>query len=85
MAIPPFFVWSLTTISFNPQMGHLSVVIPPDIVDTVSEGSSAREGGSVRLTCSATGVPPPTVMWRRELNRPIVFRHDGGKEKRGEF
>lgn len=64
-------------------MGHLSVVIPPDIVDSVSEGSSAREGGSVRLACSATGVPPPTVLWRREHNRPIVFRHDGGREKKG--
>ncbi|KOB70738.1 Uncharacterized protein OBRU01_14880 [Operophtera brumata] len=53
------------------QMGHLSVVIPPDIVDSVSEGSSSQEGGSIRLTCSATGVPPPTVLWRRELNRPI--------------
>ncbi|XP_026330411.1 lachesin-like [Hyposmocoma kahamanoa] len=76
------YMCQVNTDPMKSQMGHLSVVIPPDIVDTVSEGSSAREGGSVRLTCSATGVPPPTVMWRRELNRPIVFRHDGGKEKK---
>lgn len=67
------------------QMGHLSVVIPPDIVDSVTEGSSAQEGGSIRLTCTATGVPPPTVLWRREHNRPIVFRHDGGRERKGEL
>ena len=30
-------------------MGHLSVVIPPDIVDSVTEGSSAQEGGSIRF------------------------------------
>lgn len=66
-------------------MGHLSVVIPPDIVDSVSEGSSSQEGGSIRLACSATGVPPPTVLWRRELNRPIVFRHEGGREKKGKY
>lgn len=66
-------------------MGHLSVVIPPDIEDSVTEGSSAQEGGSIRLTCTATGVPPPIVMWRREYNRPIVFRHDGGRERKGEL
>lgn len=65
-------------------MGYLSVVIPPDIVDSVAEGSTAQEGGSVRLTCSATGEPVPMVMWRRELNRPIVFRHDGGRERKGQ-
>lgn len=65
------------------QMGHLSVVIPPDIVDSISEGSSAQEGGSIRLACSATGVPPPTVLWRRENNKPIVYRHEGGRERKG--
>lgn len=64
-------------------MGHLSVVIPPDIVDGITEGSSAREGGSIRLTCTATGVPPPTVLWRREHNKPIVYRLEGGREKKG--
>ncbi|CAH2040612.1 unnamed protein product, partial [Iphiclides podalirius] len=77
------YMCQVNTDPMKSQMGHLSVVIPPDIVDTVTEGSSAREGGSVRLTCSATGVPPPTVMWRRENNRPIVFRQEGGREKKG--
>ncbi|XP_034828625.1 lachesin-like isoform X2 [Maniola hyperantus] len=76
------YMCQVNTDPMKSQMGHLSVVIPPDIVDSITEGSSAREGGSVRLTCSATGVPPPTVMWRREHNRPIVFRHDGGRERK---
>ncbi|CAG5046565.1 unnamed protein product [Parnassius apollo] len=76
------YMCQVNTDPMKSQMGHLSVVIPPDIVDTVAEGSSAREGGSIRLTCSATGVPPPTVTWRRESNRPIVFRQDGGREKK---
>ncbi|XP_045767464.1 lachesin-like isoform X2 [Maniola jurtina] len=76
------YMCQVNTDPMKSQMGHLSVVIPPDIVDSITEGSSAREGGSVRLTCSATGVPAPTVMWRREHNRPIVFRHDGGRERK---
>ncbi|RVE53571.1 hypothetical protein evm_001712 [Chilo suppressalis] len=76
------YMCQVNTDPMKSQMGYLSVVIPPDIVDTVAEGSTAQEGGSVRLTCTATGEPPPTVMWRREHNRPIVFRHDGGRERR---
>ncbi|XP_068626745.1 lachesin-like, partial [Battus philenor] len=76
------YMCQVNTDPMKSQMGHLSVVIPPDIVDTVTEGSSAREGGSIRLTCSATGVPPPTVLWRREHSRPIVFRQEGGREKK---
>ncbi|CAH0399196.1 unnamed protein product [Chilo suppressalis] len=78
------YMCQVNTDPMKSQMGYLSVVIPPDIVDTVAEGSTAQEGGSVRLTCTATGEPPPTVMWRREHNRPIVFRHDGGRERRGQ-
>ncbi|GBP59612.1 Lachesin [Eumeta japonica] len=66
------------------RTGHLSVVIPPDIVDTATEGSAAREGGSIRLSCIATGVPSPSVLWRRDKHRPIVFRHEGGRERKGE-
>ncbi|XP_050665524.1 lachesin-like [Leptidea sinapis] len=76
------YMCQVNTDPMKSQMGHLSVLIPPDIVDTAFEGSSAREGGNIRLTCTATGVPAPTVMWRREHNKPIVFRHDGGREKK---
>ncbi|XP_045496304.1 lachesin-like [Colias croceus] len=76
------YMCQVNTDPMKSQMGHLSVLIPPDIVDTATEGSSAREGGSIRLTCTATGVPAPTVLWRRENHQPIVFRHDGGREKK---
>jgi hypothetical protein len=66
-------------------MGYLDVKIPPDILnDESSDGGVAPENGSVRLRCKATGIPEPTVMWRREDSRNIVLRHDGGREKQGE-
>ncbi|XP_037867476.1 lachesin isoform X1 [Bombyx mori] len=76
------YMCQVNTDPMKSQMGHLSVVIPPDIVDSATEGSSAQEGGSIRLTCTATGLPTPAVLWRRQNNKPIVFRHDGGREKK---
>lgn len=66
-------------------MGHLEIVVPPDIIsDESSDNGVALEGGSVRLRCKATGVPDPTVQWRREDSKNIVLRHEGGREKTGE-
>lgn len=39
--------------------------------------SVTNEGGSVQLICQATGVPEPTVQWRREQGKDIVLRNDG--------
>lgn len=67
-------------------MGNLAVVIPPDILNDneSTEGSGvAIEGGTITLRCYATGVPNPTVLWRREDSRSIVLRHDAGREKQG--
>ncbi|CAH2210129.1 jg2840, partial [Pararge aegeria aegeria] len=61
-------------------MGHLSVVIPPDIADDESSQASAPEGGSVELRCTVTGVPEPTVSWKRADGRNIIFRDEGGSE-----
>lgn len=68
-------------------MGTLEVVIPPDIVndkDSMEGDGVVVEGGTIRLSCHATGVPEPTVSWRREDSRSFVLRHEGGREKQGE-
>lgn len=69
-------------------MGNLEVVIPPDILndnDSAEGGGVAIEGGTVRLKCHATGIPEPTVLWRREDSRNLVIRHEGGREKQGKY
>ncbi|XP_068082320.1 uncharacterized protein [Anabrus simplex] len=76
------YMCQINTDPMRSQMGHLGVVVPPDILnDDTGDGNTAPEGGSVHLRCKATGVPKPTVMWRREDGRNIVLRHEGGREK----
>uniref|UniRef100_A0A336LZ60 CSON008625 protein n=1 Tax=Culicoides sonorensis TaxID=179676 RepID=A0A336LZ60_CULSO len=66
--------------------GYLDVVVPPDILnqaDTDTGGGmimpegETNEGGSLSLLCQATGVPEPSVQWRREGGKDIVLRGDG--------
>lgn len=48
------------------------IPVPPDILDyPTSTDMVAKEGSNVTLKCSATGSPPPTIMWRREDGEPI--------------
>ncbi|KAI9578566.1 hypothetical protein GQX74_009140 [Glossina fuscipes] len=57
--------------------GYLDVVVPPDILnhpDQNLEENVTNEGGIITLICSATGVPKPTVQWRRENLKDIVLR-----------
>ncbi|XP_063236715.1 lachesin-like isoform X2 [Bacillus rossius redtenbacheri] len=63
-------------VNTNPmisQVGHLQVVVPPDILDEESSQSAVavRENQNVTLTCKATGAPAPRLMWRREDGQPI--------------
>jgi len=63
------------------QMGYLDVVVPPDIVDYQTSQDVVRSTGqNVTLTCSATGVPMPTITWRREEATPILISDDGDRE-----
>ncbi|CRL01622.1 CLUMA_CG014425, isoform A [Clunio marinus] len=62
------------------QSGHLDVVVPPDILNAPelsADESVTNEGGNVQLMCQATGVPEPSVQWRREDGRDIVIRNEG--------
>lgn len=70
------------------QSGHLDVVVSPDILNgpglqgvaSLEEGL-INEGGQTQLVCSATGVPEPTVQWRREDGKDIVVRSVDGRDK----
>lgn len=66
------------------QMGHLDVVVPPDFVPEETSGDIiVPEGGIVRASCRATGIPKPRVKWRREDGNDIVFRDASGVKTKG--
>lgn len=92
--VSKMFYSLLTRISLSSsltQSGYLDVVVPPDILSssdgTMSDEGSIPENGTVKLSCLATGVPKPTVQWRREGGRDIVLRPEGGARdnKQGEW
>ncbi|XP_048513864.1 lachesin-like isoform X2 [Athalia rosae] len=58
-------------VNANPmisQVGYLQVVVPPNILDSMSTQSTVavRENQNVTLTCKADGFPTPKLKWRRE-------------------
>nr|XP_029732561.1 lachesin-like [Aedes albopictus] len=61
--------WYMCQINTDPmksQMGYLNVVVPPDILDhQTSQDMTVPEGSNVTLSCVATGVPEPTIVWKR--------------------
>ncbi|CAO1340448.1 unnamed protein product [Diamesa hyperborea] len=74
------YMCQVNTDPMRSQSGHLDVVVPPDILNTPEvsiDESVTNEGGSVALMCKATGVPEPTVQWRREDGKDIVIRNEG--------
>ncbi|XP_036147545.1 lachesin isoform X3 [Monomorium pharaonis] len=57
------------------ESGMLSIVVPPDFdTEATSSDMMVGEGGQVKLTCRARGVPEPRVSWRREDGRNIIIR-----------
>ncbi|XP_065165837.1 lachesin-like isoform X2 [Atheta coriaria] len=78
------YMCQINTDPMRSQMGTLEVVIPPDILndnESTEGGGVALEGGTVRLKCHAVGVPSPTVLWRREDSKSLVFRNETSREK----
>ncbi|XP_067625223.1 neurotrimin-like [Eurosta solidaginis] len=76
--------WYMCQINTDPmksQVGYLDVVVPPDIIDYQSSNDMiVQEGQNVSLTCTATGLPTPTVIWRRERDMPILHNNADGSE-----
>lgn len=71
------YMCQINTDPMKSQMGYLDVVVPPDIVDYQTSQDVVRASGqNVTLTCSATGVPLPTITWRREENTPLWLLPD---------
>ncbi|XP_072157990.1 lachesin isoform X2 [Bemisia tabaci] len=80
------YMCQINTDPMRSQMGHLEIVVPPDILD---DGSSddyvALEGGTIKLRCLTTGTPDPSVHWKREDNKHIIFRQENNREKQVKF
>jgi len=73
-------------VLLNLQMGYLEVVIPPDILsEESSEDGVALEGSNLQMKCKATGLPDPTVVWRREDSKNIILRADGSRDKQSKL
>ncbi|EFN62933.1 hypothetical protein EAG_15826 [Camponotus floridanus] len=63
-------------VNTNPmisQVGYLQVVVPPNILDSLSTESTVavREHQNITLTCKADGYPLPKLMWKREDGQVI--------------
>ncbi|XP_070495054.1 neurotrimin [Chironomus tepperi] len=74
------YMCQVNTDPMRSQSGHLDVVVPPDILNAIESSgdeSVTNEGGNVQLLCQATGVPEPSVQWRREDGKDIVIRNEG--------
>ncbi|XP_075150636.1 dpr-interacting protein lambda [Haematobia irritans] len=78
------YMCQVNTDPMKSQSGYLDVVVPPDILnhpDQNLEENLTNEGGTITLVCSATGVPMPTVQWRREGGKEIILRTESREKQ----
>ncbi|XP_071582844.1 lachesin isoform X2 [Temnothorax nylanderi] len=69
------YMCQINTDPMKSQTGMLSIVVPPDFdPEATSSDMMVGEGGQVKLTCRARGVPEPRVSWRREDGKNIIIR-----------
>ncbi|XP_032670656.1 lachesin-like [Odontomachus brunneus] len=69
------YMCQINTDPMKSQTGMLTIVEPPDIIpEGTSSDMNVGEGGQVKLTCRARGVPAPRVSWRREDGKNIIIR-----------
>lgn len=80
------YMCQINTDPMLSNVGHLNVVVPPNIVDLESSPStvSVRENHNASLVCKAEGTPDPSIKWQREDKKPIIIKRkkkEGKKEK----
>lgn len=69
----------------NFQNFHFPTV-PPDILDhQTSQDLTVPEGFNVTLTCTASGVPDPTILWKRAGEKPLPLLLPGDDLSGSEF
>ncbi|XP_011064553.1 PREDICTED: lachesin-like [Acromyrmex echinatior] len=68
-----YYMCQVNTNPMISQVGFLQVVVPPNILDSLSTESTVavREHQNITLTCKADGYPPPKLMWKREDGQVI--------------
>ncbi|KAH1029767.1 hypothetical protein HUJ05_002942 [Dendroctonus ponderosae] len=69
-----YYMCQVNTNPMISQVGYLQVVVPPNIIDSLSTPSNVaiRENQNVSLTCKAEGFPTPSVKWRRGDSQEII-------------
>ncbi|XP_058821095.1 neurotrimin-like [Topomyia yanbarensis] len=74
--------WYMCQINTDPmksQMGYLNVVVPPDILDhKTSQDMTVPEGSNISLACVATGVPEPSIVWKRAGEKALAVMENSG-------
>ncbi|XP_033341198.1 lachesin isoform X4 [Megalopta genalis] len=74
-----YYMCQVNTVPMMSQVGFLKVVVPPNILDSLSTESAVavREHQNMTLTCKADGYPTPKLTWRREDGQDISLnRHN---------
>ncbi|XP_034950569.1 neurotrimin-like isoform X2 [Chelonus insularis] len=72
------YMCQINTDPMISQVGHLKVVVPPDILDyPTSTDMVVRENSNVTLRCAAKGSPEPNITWKRESGELIPFGTNG--------
>ncbi|XP_067210814.1 lachesin-like isoform X4 [Linepithema humile] len=68
-----YYMCQVNTNPMISQVGFLQVVVPPNILDSLSTESTVavRENQNITLTCKADGYPQPKLMWKREDGQVI--------------
>ncbi|XP_060534761.1 lachesin isoform X2 [Cylas formicarius] len=70
-----YYMCQVNTNPMISQVGYLQVVVPPNIIDSLSTPSNVavRENQNLSLTCKAEGFPTPKISWRRGDSQEITI------------